>query len=652
MTEDGLDMKTPSFLGKNKLLCALLVVLLFQSTLAILHIVFGESTGTVSGRVINLKTGNGIPNANVTSSGPSQKTTTTNADGNYTISGLAPGPYKIAVSASGYVSQSVALFVYTTGANHLDFRLRLLSVIGRVYDSSTPSIGIAEANVTVGNYFVLTNSTGHYELLDLSDGTYTVSATAPGYTNKSQSVTVSEGVSTVANFELSQVALGRISGRVTDSSTRKALYQATVRVRRGSFEKFNKTAQNGQYIIQNVAAWPFWMVDAYKVGYVAQSTTAAVEPGATTTLNFALTPFGTINGTVNDQSTNQPIAGAVVKADSEFLNTTNSIGYYTMFVLAGTYTVTASALGYASKSQSNVKVSEGKTTTVNFVLQFVPPGSIVGNVTDATTGNVIAGATVTASGHSNNTNTNGSYVLSNLPAWTCTVTVSMSGYIGDSAVVTVPSGGSVTVNFSLNPYTRVHLEPYLNFGNPAHAFNVNINISDARFVYGWEIYLWWNPTLLDATNVVEGNFLKGPFGNRTTQLSFETYPNEGVIYVKGWSTLAIPDGGVSGSGTLATITFQIKAKGACNIDITSAMLFDPNAFPMFPSAMEDAIFRTLQSDVNNDGTINILDLAALRKGYGSKPSEANWNINADLNRDKIISVLDLYRIGKDYGKST
>ncbi|MCK5592808.1 carboxypeptidase regulatory-like domain-containing protein, partial [Candidatus Bathyarchaeota archaeon] len=526
------------------------------------RLVSSQTMGTINGRIIDLNTGLGITGATVSASGPSQQVNTTDSNGYYTISGMAPGPYVFVASASGYLSQTYKLFVRETANPPFpDFRLHLLSIIGRVYDLSTPSIGIAEANVTISGHIVFTNSTGYYEMLDLSDGSYAVAATAPGYTNETQQVTVSTGISAVADFGLTQVASGTISGTVTDSSTRQALYQATVRVSRESFEKLGITDQNGQYMIENVRAWPFWTIDAYKTGYIAQSTTTEVQPGGASTLDFELTPFGTINGTVKDQATDLPISGALIKADSAFLGTTDSNGHYAMFALVGRYTVTASAPGYASESQSNVRVTEGDTTTLNFALTTIPPGSIIGNVTDTETGSGIAGATVTVNGHTNITDANGDYVLSNLPSWTYNVTASVAGYGSDTTVRTVPSGGSITANFALPPYTRVHLGPYSNTGNAGESFNLNINLSEARSVDGWEVYLWWNPAILEVADMVEGDFLKGPFGNRTTELSFETYPNEGVVHIEEWSTLGTPDEGVDGNGTLATIVFQIKAKG-------------------------------------------------------------------------------------------
>jgi len=585
-------MGTPSFRFRRRTSSSLLVLLILQLVMSGSQLAFAQSMGTINGRVVDVNADTGISGATVSANGPSQQVNTTDPDGYYTISGLAPGPYTIVASASGYLSQSYTSFIRETTNTLPNFRLRKLSVMGRVYDSSTPSVGIGEGNVTMGGHFVLTNSTGHYEILDISDGSHTVAATAPGYTNESQLITVSAGVSTVVDFGLSQVVHGTISGTVTDSSTSQGLYQATVRVSRGLFEKLGETDQNGEYTIENVPAWSFWTIDAYKTGYVAQSATTAVQSGETTTSNFALTPFGIINGTVKDQATDQPVAGALVKADTEFLSTTDPNGYYTMLVLAGRYTVKASAPGYTSESQSNVRVFEGETTTQNFELETIPHGSIIGDVTDVKTGSGIAGATVTADGHTNTTNANGNYILSSLPSWTYNVTVSALGYTSDSTKRTVPSGGSVTACFMLAPYTRIHLTPHSNTGNLGQSFDLSINISDARSVYKWEAYLWWNPTLLDAVNGVEGDFLRGPFENRTTGLSFETYPNEGVIHIEGWSTLTTPDDGVNGNGTLAAITFQIKAKGACNIDLTNAMLWDPNEFPVFPSEIEGALFET------------------------------------------------------------
>jgi len=92
----------------------------------------------------------------------------------------------------------------------------------------------------------------------------------------------------------------------------------------------------------------------------------------------------------------------------------------------------------------SLRVDEGETITQNFALDEIPPGSIIGNVTDIKTGSEIAGAIITADGHTNTTDVNGNYILSSLPSWTYNVTVSAEGYVSDSTKRTVPSGGTIT----------------------------------------------------------------------------------------------------------------------------------------------------------------------------------------------------------------
>lgn len=46
-------------------------------------------------------------------------------------------------------------------------------------------------------------------------------------------------------------------------------------------------------------------------------------------------------------------------------------------------------------------------------------------------------------------------------------------------------------------------------------------------------------------------------------------------------------------------------------------------------------------DVNGDGIINIIDIAAIAIGYGSNAGDSRYNLICDLNRDDTINILDL-----------
>ena len=76
---------------------------------------------------------------------------------------------------------------------------------------------------------------------------------------------------------------------------------------------------------------------------------------------------GTLTGTVVAFDTNQPLAGAVVKA-GEYQGITNAQGVYSFSVYAGTYVVTCAKTGYHTYNQAGVVIVATQTTTQDFVL--------------------------------------------------------------------------------------------------------------------------------------------------------------------------------------------------------------------------------------------------------------------------------------------
>lgn len=145
-----------------------------------------------------------------------------------------------------------------------------------------------------------------------------------------------------------------------------------------------------------------------------------------------------------------PITGVNVTANGDYTNTTDANGYYMIAGLhPGDYNITASAVGYYSNSTSETVIS-GETITVDFELTPLP-GVIAGTVTDASTGDPISGANVTANGVSVSTGADGSYSIELAPG-NYTVTVSKDGYESSSKTnITVVTGDTTTVDFELTP---------------------------------------------------------------------------------------------------------------------------------------------------------------------------------------------------------
>ena len=608
-----------------------------------------EPTGTISGRVTDANTGLGIADATVAAKGPSEKSNTTDAEGYYILSNMPAGDYTVTATASGYASESKNATVYFWVNTPVNFNLHMLSIIGRVYDALTPDAGIAQANVTADSYTTLTNSTGHYQLVDMPAGNYTVTATAPGYASQSNSATVSPGEPTILDFAMEQVPPGTIEGTITDASTRLPIHNASIVAYAPAIEMSNQTDENGHYRMKKVPAWHSWSVEAYAPGYVSQLKIAAVESNTTTILDFALEPFGAIDGVVTDVSTGLPIAEAIVRAE-DYLNTTDANGHYILSdVLEGTYTVTASAPGYASQSEEKVKVWAGDTTTVNFQLEPVPPGVILGNVTDAKTGEPIVNATVTANGYSNTTDADGDYVISNVPAWTYTVTASAPGYVSCNVTRTVPPNETITANFELHPFTKVYVDPHSSYVALGRDFTVEIRISEARLVYEWRFYLIWNSSLLNVTEVSEGDFLKGPSGDRPTNFSFTIYQEEGYINVTCSTALSNFDNGVNGSGTLAAVTFLSEANWKGDLTLYNVMLYDPDGYLSLPREVRDGwVVVTILGDVDGDGDVDSDDLCILMGTYGTSPPS---DPRADLDGDRDVDPYDLSILARNYGKT-
>lgn len=94
-------------------------------------------------------------------------------------------------------------------------------------------------------------------------------------------------------------------------------------------------------------------------------------------------PHGDITGQVTDASTGAPLAGAEVSATPGGYRTrTDAKGDYDISAEAGTYSVTAAAYAYASKTVTGVSIAAGTSGGGDFALTPAPSGVVSGTVTD------------------------------------------------------------------------------------------------------------------------------------------------------------------------------------------------------------------------------------------------------------------------------
>jgi len=108
--------------------------------------------------------------------------------------------------------------------------------------------------------------------------------------------------------------------------------------------------------------------------------------------------------------------------------------------------------------------------------------------------------------------------------------------------------------------------------NMNDTFSINITVSNVIGLSGWQVVLFYPSSVLNGTQVDEGPFLMA--GGSTTFLANPFTDNSGIatygVLIVGDTLLA--DANVSGSGTLATVTFKAVGSGPCvlHIDTTGS----------------------------------------------------------------------------------
>jgi len=115
-----------------------------------------------------------------------------------------------------------------------------------------------------------------------------------------------------------------------------------------------------------------YTITASAAGYQAGSAALTVTANHNTNINLHLvnpSPAGSVQGVVKSGATGKGLAGAIVTLTPGSLATvTDSGGYYGFAsVSPGTYTLTVTAAGYQSYSQT-IAIKSGHTTLVNVSL--------------------------------------------------------------------------------------------------------------------------------------------------------------------------------------------------------------------------------------------------------------------------------------------
>ena len=180
-------------------------------------------------------------------------------------------------------------------------------------------------------------------------------------------------------------------------------------------------------------------------------------------------------------------------------------------------------------------------------------------------------------------------------------------------------------------------------------FTLDIRAEDVFDLAGWQFDIAFDPTVLEAVDVNEGDFLKTDGG--------ATFFQSGRIdnaagKITGLIAGRIADGGVSGSGSVLQVRFKAKAEGETGLTLQNFLFgsVTEESIPAGPLEIHITVEeRLLTGDVNRDGVVNILDLIRVAQQLGKRVPP---NSPVDINGDGVVNIFDLTLVAQGIGKST
>lgn len=173
-------------------------------------------------------------------------------------------------------------------------------------------------------------------------------------------------------------------------------------------------------------------------------------------------------------------------------------------------------------------------------------------------------------------------------------------------------------------------------------FTINITVTDVTNLYGWEIKLYYDSSILNGTSVSEGSFLKSAgetFFNSTFNDKYDATHGR----IKAFNTLLGETPGVNGTGVLFTVTFKTRNLGISALDLEDTILANINS-NLIPHTMASGAVQVVQAvhdiaiksiSASSNVVVNgqILEIYATATNLGNKTE--TFHVTAYYNETAI-----------------
>ena len=174
-------------------------------------------------------------------------------------------------------------------------------------------------------------------------------------------------------------------------------------------------------------------------------------------------------------------------------------------------------------------------------------------------------------------------------------------------------------------------------------FTLDLIIENVTDLAGWQADIAFNPAVLSAVSVTEGDFLSKDGGSTFFQ---EGSINNTTGEITGLIAARTTGGSVSGTGVLLSIIFEAQATGEDFLRFRNVKLGQSNREVMPYTIVINPIIVESSLDVNGDDQIDLLDLTLVAQNFGQTNSQA------DINNDGTVDILDLLAVAQNLGAST
>ena len=180
-------------------------------------------------------------------------------------------------------------------------------------------------------------------------------------------------------------------------------------------------------------------------------------------------------------------------------------------------------------------------------------------------------------------------------------------------------------------------------------FTVDISAETIFDLAGWQFDIAFDPAILEAIDVSEGDFLKTNSGTTFFQKGSIDNATGKII---GLSVARLSAQGVSGTGTLLQVRFKAKSGGETEVALQNFEFgtITGENIPAGPHEIRIVVEGQLATgDVNRDGRVSILDLILVAQQLGKRVPAGSV---VDVNGDGVVSILDLIRVAQGIGNTT